>query len=170
MSAEPLCASKEPVKRRLARLLIVLAGIALGQAILYGPSLAGWKILLPLDILAEPAVYLPRTPAVAKIEPQNRSRSDLIYYGEPARRFAAAELHAGRLPMWAPLNFAGAPFIWPKFSPFLGLAMLHRVARRAGLEPNCWPQSWPGWVHTFSAGACWPSAFGRRPLPRGATR
>ena len=93
----------------------------LGQAILYGPSLAGRKILLPLDILAWPGIYLPQTPEVAKIEPQNRSLSDLIYFMEPARRFAASEIHAGRLPMWAPYHFAGAPFIWPKFSPFLAL-------------------------------------------------
>ena len=121
MTDQPMCASKEPGKRRLARLLIVLAGIVLGQAILYGPSLAGRKILLPLDILAEPTVYLPRTPEVAKIEPHNLSLSDMIYFSEPARRFAAAEIHAGRLPQWASYHFAGAPFIWPKFSPFLAL-------------------------------------------------
>ncbi|MGD0261262.1 MAG: hypothetical protein ABSD29_15730 [Verrucomicrobiota bacterium] len=118
---EPVCAPCEPVKGKLARLVIVLGGIVLGQAVLYGPSLAGRKILLPLDILAEPFYYLPRTPEVAKIEPQNTSRSDMIDVSEPARRFAAAELHAGRLPMWTPYNFAGAPFIWPKFSPFLAL-------------------------------------------------
>jgi hypothetical protein len=120
-SDEPVCAPKEPVKRRFARLLIVLAGIALGQIILYAPSLAGRKILLPLDILADPTYYLPRTPEVEKIEPQNPTRSDLIDVSEPARRFAAAEFQAGRLPMWNPYNFAGAPFIWPKFSPFLAL-------------------------------------------------
>jgi hypothetical protein len=109
------------LKRKLARLAVVVTGLVLGQVLLYGPSLAGRKILLPLDHLALPGIYLPRTPEVAKIEPQNTLRSDLIYVSEPARRFAAAELHAGRLPMWTPYNFAGAPFIWPKFSPFLAL-------------------------------------------------
>jgi hypothetical protein len=118
---EPICATKDPVKQRLARLLVVLAGIVLGQIILYGPSLVGRKILLPLDILAEPTIYLPRTPEVARIEIHNRYLSDLIYYAEPARHFAVSEFHAGRLPMWTPWNFAGAPFIWPKFSPFLAL-------------------------------------------------
>ena len=108
-------------KWKLARLLIVVAGIVLGQVILYGPSLAGRKILLPLDILAQPGVYLPRTPEVAKIKPQNAYVTDLLYFSEPARRFAVSEIHAGRLPMWAPYHFAGAPFISPKFSPFLGL-------------------------------------------------
>jgi hypothetical protein len=121
MNDEPICAPREPVRRGLSRLLIVLAGIVLGQIILYGPSLAGRKILLPLDILAEPNVYLPRTPEVAKIEPHNLYLSDLIYSAEPARRFAAAEIQAGRLPMWAPYHYAGAPFIWPKFSLFLAL-------------------------------------------------
>ena len=59
----------------------------------------------------------------------------MIDFSEPARRFAAAELHAGRLPMWNPYNFAGVPFIWPKFSPF-GPAMRHGVAGDAGLEPT----------------------------------
>src|ERR1035441_6906029 len=117
-TSEPTRAPNLPAPRRLARLLIVLAGITLGQAILYGPSLAGRKILLPLDMLADPTYYLPRTPAVAKIEQHNVARSDLIDAAEPARHFAAVELHAGRLPMWNPYNFAGAPFIWPKFSPF----------------------------------------------------
>src|ERR1051326_7400198 len=44
---------------RVRRPLVVIAGIALGQAILYGPSLAGRRILLPLDILDTPQVYLP---------------------------------------------------------------------------------------------------------------
>jgi hypothetical protein len=105
----------------LARLLVVLAGLILGQIILYGPSLIGRKILLPLDILAEPGIYLPRTPEVAKIEPHNRYQSDLIYYAEPSRRFGASEIRAGRLPMWTPWNYAGAPCIWPKFSPLLAL-------------------------------------------------
>ncbi len=105
----------------ILRLGIVLAGIILGQVILYGPSLIGRKVLLPLDILAAPGVYLPRTPQVKAIQIQNIYLSDPIYVFEPARRFAVSELHAGRLPMWAPYQYAGAPFIIPKFSPFLAL-------------------------------------------------
>ena len=112
----------KPTKREMSRFTqwaIVLAGIVLGQAVLYGPSLIGQKILLPLDILASPNVYLPQTPEVTRIQPHNAILSDLIFLFEPERRFAVSELHAGRLPMWAPYHFAGAPFIWPKFSPFL---------------------------------------------------
>jgi hypothetical protein len=107
----------EPV--RLVRILAVLAGIIFGQCILYGPSLVGRKVLLPLDILAQINVYIPQTPEVAKIEAQDPSLSDMIYVYEPNRRFTWSELRAGRLPMWAPFQFAGVPFIWPRFSPFL---------------------------------------------------
>src|SRR6266481_1802995 len=110
--------------QKLARLLIVLAGIILGQVILYGPSLAGRKILLPLDILAQPLAYLPRTPETESIQARNIYLADLVFVFEPMRRFAASEFRAGRLPMWAPYHFGGAPFIWPKFSPFLALQCL----------------------------------------------
>jgi len=38
---------------------VVVLGILLGQLALYGPSLLGVKILLPLDLLALPHTYLP---------------------------------------------------------------------------------------------------------------
>src|SRR5438067_1549978 len=97
------------------RALIVLAGIIFGQFVLYGPSLIGQKILLPLDILAQADVFIPQTPETSKIIAQNRTLTDLIYVFEPSRRFAISELRAGRLPMWAPYQFGGVPFIWPKF-------------------------------------------------------
>ena len=38
---------------------------------------------------------------------------------EPSRRFAAAEMRAGRIPLWTPYGFAGAPFAdFAKYSPF----------------------------------------------------
>ncbi len=109
----------EPLWTRLWRLAIVLAGIAALQGVLYGPSLIGQKILLPLEILAERSIYLPATPETAKIPPHDSSFSDLIYQFETDRLFATSELHAGRFPFWAPYQFAGAPFVWPKYSPFL---------------------------------------------------
>ena len=78
MIDEPLRWPQDQPARRVRKLLILLAGIIVGQVILYGPSLAGRKILLPLDILALPGTYLPQTPEVAKIEPQNPSLSDMI--------------------------------------------------------------------------------------------
>jgi hypothetical protein len=110
-----------PKRNGLSRVLLVAFGIILGQAILYGPSLVGRKVLLPLDILGAPGVYLPRTGWVTNIEPHNASLTDLVYVMEPQRRFAVSELSSGRLPAWAPYEFGGVPFIWPKFSPFLFL-------------------------------------------------
>src|SRR5258708_32428596 len=102
---------KRPIKLAFAEILIVLGGIALGQAVLYGPSLFGQTILLPLDILAGPGVYIPRTPEVSKIEISDQLLGDWIYMAEPSRRFAVSELGAARLPMGAPSQFPGGPVV-----------------------------------------------------------
>lgn len=101
----------------LVRAAVVLAGICLGQAILYGPALVGSKVLLPLDILTGRGVYLPSEAGPAEVD--NPYLSDLVYVFEPARRFAHQELSAGRFPSWVPYQFAGTPFSSPRFSPFL---------------------------------------------------
>jgi hypothetical protein len=116
---QPVYTIQVPTHNRLPGLLFLVFGILLVHAILYGPSLLGRKVLLPLDILAEPGAYIPRTGEVTNIHPHNVSLSDLVYVMEPQRRFAVSELRAGRLPMWAPYEFGGVPVIWPKFSPFL---------------------------------------------------
>ena len=103
---------------------VVFLGIVVGQFLIYGPSLVGRKILLPLDYLALPEVYLPRTAEVAKIVPHDATLSDLVLQFETDRRFAAGELRAGRFPFWAPYQYCGAPFVWPKYSPFLLLQTL----------------------------------------------
>jgi hypothetical protein len=103
----------------------VVAGVLVGQAVLYGPALVGRRILLPLEGLAEPGVYLPSPKATAQLEQHDLTLTDLIYVMEPARRFAASELAAGRLPLWTPHQFAGAPVptvVWSRYSPFLLLA------------------------------------------------
>ena len=107
--------------QRVKRFLVLLAGVVLGQVVLYGPSLAGRKILLPLDLLTQPGIYSPGNPDAAKSEAKSPYLIDLVYIGEPSRRFAVSEIHAGRLPMWAPYHFAGAPFVEPKFSLFFAL-------------------------------------------------
>ena len=106
-------------QRRLVRVLIVLVGIVLGQALLYGPSLIGRKILLPLDILAKQGVYLPQTPEVKQVVARQFLLTDLVYLVEPTRWFVTSEIHAGRFPMWENYQYAGAPLVWPVFSPFL---------------------------------------------------
>ena len=106
--------NKKNAGSKLLKLLVVGAGIVLGQAILYGPSLIGKKILLPLDILAQPGVYMPPTPETAKIVPHNIVLSDMVAVFEPARQFAISEIHQGRFPLWAPYQYGGVPFVWPK--------------------------------------------------------
>src|SRR5947208_13871242 len=111
-------------KSRANRLVVVLAGIIIGQAILYGPSLIGEKILLPLDILALPAAYIPITPGAEEVVPHDRTLVDLVFQFETERRFTAEEIHAGRFPMWTTYQYAGSPLVWPKFSPFILLGCL----------------------------------------------
>ena len=86
--------------------------------ILYGPSLLGRKVLLPLDVLSQPGVYLPQTPEFRNTVLHNSVLSDLIYIGEPGRRLLADELRAGRWSVWNRYQFAGAPSLIPRFSPF----------------------------------------------------
>ena len=106
---------------KLFRLLVVMAGIVFGQALLYGPCLIGQKILLPLDLLAAPTIFIPQTPETAKVVPHDTVLVDLVLQFELARHFANSEIYQGRFPLWAPYQYGGVPFVWPKYSPFLFL-------------------------------------------------
>lgn len=105
-----------PASRAL-RTMIVLLGIVIGQSILYGPSLTGTKVLLPLGLLAQPNIYLPRTEAVQEIVARTPMMSDLVYFYEPERQFIHRELMAGRFPLWTPYRFSGDPVFPMSFSP-----------------------------------------------------
>ena len=103
---------------KTTRLMILLAGLLASQFLLYGPSLVGTKILLPIDLLAVPGVYIPVTPETAGMIPHDSIQTDLVYSLEPARIFVASELRAGRWPLWVPGQYAGAPEMqWPWLSP-----------------------------------------------------
>ena len=114
----PLGEPRTPLKRAL----LLIAGIVATQAILYAPSLAGRKILLPLDILKLPKYYLPVTPETRGYVAENGTLVDEIISIDLRRRYAAREVRSGRLPLWNPLNYCGAPFIAANntavFSPF----------------------------------------------------
>jgi hypothetical protein len=60
---------------RLPRLLIVVAGIILGQSLMYGPCQIGKEILLPLDTLTKPGRFIPRTPEIEKVQEWDRMRN-----------------------------------------------------------------------------------------------
>jgi hypothetical protein len=155
-------------RSKAARLGLVLAGIILGQALLYGPSLLGLKILLPVDILACPNAYIPVS---AQIVPQDLFALDQVYQVEPERRFAAAEFRAGRLPMWVPYAYTGVPFVGPKFSPFsmlgcctesavilawiqLSIAIVAGVGAysffRRAMELGFWPSAICAWCYPLT--------------------
>ncbi len=104
---------------RWRRVALLLLGLVLPQILLYGPSLAGSKILLPLDILAQKGVYLPPPADGVRPIPYNFVLSDLVLLGAPTAEYAAKEMRARRIPLWNPLSFAGVPFVaFPKYSPF----------------------------------------------------
>lgn len=146
--------------------LVLWAGWLLPQFLLLGPALAGWKVCIPLDLLALPNVYLPDTPEYKDVVPQDPGLTDLVFQYPAFRAFMAREFRDGRLPHWNPGNFAGAPFHWPKYSPFEWLYILVPRAEtfawiqliqmvvnglgtwlflRRGLCLSYWPASVIGW-------------------------
>jgi len=102
------------------RCTILLLGLIVPQWIMYGTSLMGSKILLPLDLLAQPNQYLPPTSEYEPYLPVHNSiLSDQVLSLEFSRRFCTSEIRSGRLPLWCPNYFLGAPITkWPKYSPF----------------------------------------------------
>lgn len=109
------------MKHRWARIVVLLVGLLLPQAVLIGPSLIGQKILLPLELLKRRPTYLPpRYPEPSPLI--DFSLGDLVTQLEPNRRFAVEQVRSGRLPLWNPYNYCGAPFLASNqpaiFSPF----------------------------------------------------
>src|SRR5688572_4323233 len=94
--------------------------------------------MLPLDLLAQPGIYLPRTPEVAKIVPHDILVSDVLHQ-EMQRRFVHAEISAGRLPLWLPYQYSGSPNISPWLSPLMAIAW-------STASPVIW-----AWVHVLEA-------------------
>ena len=107
------------VRSRGGRLLLTGGGIVVLQLVVFGPSVVGARILLPVDLLAQPGALLPRTPESGAVRPHDSVQGDQILQYEPLRRFCAAEFRAGRAPLWAPFEYCGAPLaVFPKYSMF----------------------------------------------------
>ena len=105
--------------RRWPGWVVLWSGWLIPQILLLGPAFIGRTVDLPVDLLAYPHTYLPATPEYADVQHHGREVFDLIFLYHEAREFSASELKAGRLPIWQPANYAGAPFaVWPKYSPF----------------------------------------------------
>jgi hypothetical protein len=120
-TAAPSAAGEElaGLRARWQRVLILAAGVVATHLVLYAPSLSGQKILLPLNHLVAPGVYLPPSPQYKDAHPPNFALSDEVLQLEFRQRFAAAEVRAGRVPLWYPYNYCGAPFVFCTFSPFV---------------------------------------------------
>src|SRR4051794_2526112 len=79
---------------------LLLAGLLGGRAWLYGPSLAGRRLLAPTDLLVAPGpLDVVGTPRVSR--PQH-VMMDPVQVFLPWLDFAAREVRAGRLPTWNP--------------------------------------------------------------------
>jgi hypothetical protein len=104
-------------QKRRYRVAILVAGLVLPQVLLLGPTLTGHKVLLPLDVLTDPMFYIPNAAPTA-YRLREMKKSDLVF-DHLLLRYAADEFRAGRLPLWCPYNYAGAPFAtYCKYSPF----------------------------------------------------
>jgi hypothetical protein len=158
---------------KFRRFFVLALGVVASHFLLFAPSLLGEKVLLPLDCLALQNCYLPRGTAEFKnVRPGNRTLSDQVFQFEFQRRFAAGELRAGRLPLWDPYHYCGAPFVVPFLSPFnvpyylspnyVTLAWTHVLVAlfaaggaylffRRVLEVGVWPATVIAWCFPLSA-------------------
>lgn len=109
-------------RAKLYRAAVLVAGLCATQLVLFFPSLIGRKILLPLDVLAQPWMYLSPADTAAWGRPLDVIFSDPVCEMELDRQFAVAQVRAGRLPLWNPHEYCGQPFLAANqtavFSPF----------------------------------------------------
>jgi hypothetical protein len=109
-------------RQTLIRAALLVGGLLATQFVLFGPSLVGQKILLPLDILSQPGMYLSPAESAAWGPAWDPVLTDPVLEMEIDRRFAVAEVRAGRLPLWNPHEYCGQPFLAANqtavFSPF----------------------------------------------------
>lgn len=67
------------------------------------------EVLSPADLLLKSAPW--RQAAPPDFEPANALLSDYVYQMRPWQSFTVSSLKAGRIPLWDPHNYAGAPFL-----------------------------------------------------------
>src|SRR5262249_39817611 len=67
------------------------------------------ELLSPADVLFKSVPW--RQVAAPDFEPANALLSDYVYVFRPWRAFTLAALKVGRIPLWDPYNYAGAPFL-----------------------------------------------------------
>lgn len=100
------------VQRHGLRLTIVVFAILAPQVVLYAPSLFGGKIALPVNLLHDLTANDGASPGEL-----NLALWDPLASYEPFRKFLAAEVRAGRMPLWNPYIFCGVPLFTNTFGP-----------------------------------------------------
>ncbi len=120
-------------RKRMLRVLLLVAGILIPQMVMLWPSLSGKDVMLPVDIVAfhMPGLYSKDGDAQARAEmgaPRWPNSGDAVTQYEAFRRYAVSEVWAGRLPAWNPHNYSGEPFIGngqsAVFSPYRAIEFL----------------------------------------------
>lgn len=126
--------------------VLLLLGIFFSQILLYLPSFTGRAILAPTDLLLHQGAL---GPDLQKTHPTaaNALLMDAVQVAYPFQEFAAREIRAGRLPLWNPYSYGGAPFVaMPSstvFSPFAAIYYLFPTPRA---------MVWIQLLHAFVAG------------------
>lgn len=92
-----------------ARRRDLLAGLALGLLpfAALGRALLPGRVLSPADIVL---AFPPWSAAGEGVRLSNTLLTDIAFMFHPWLLWSAAEIHAGRFPLWNPHAFAGAPF------------------------------------------------------------
>jgi hypothetical protein len=111
--------------------VLLFLGWMLPPLFVYGPScFIGTRINLPADLLRLHGQYIPADPSSSAKVKNSFQLLDLVQLGPTARQLAADEYQAGRLAVWNPHIFCGAPF-GPAaiFSPYETLYYLFPTPR-----------------------------------------
>jgi hypothetical protein len=116
---------------------LLLAGLLL---LFFLTPIVRHEVLSPADLLQSFVPWKGTQPP--RFEPANALLSDYVFQFKPWRDFATDALRAGRLPLWNPHNYAGAPLLgngqsavlYPLNVPFLVLPDAWAVLAWAGLR------------------------------------
>jgi Bacterial membrane protein YfhO len=91
-------------RRRDLACVLVLAALPL---LILGPALVSGKVVSAADNLLDRLPWQALAPGYRSLDPTMSDVSQLLH---PNVVYAAAEVRAGRLPLWNPYSFAGVPF------------------------------------------------------------
>jgi hypothetical protein len=92
---------------RFSRLIVVLFLVLIPFA-LFGHALLPGRVLAPVDLLMTAYPWRALAP---NVETANPLLTDVTYLVHPLLLWGAREIREGRLPLWNPQLFAGAPYL-----------------------------------------------------------